>query len=194
MAALLKLPDLMTVDEFYDLPSDGSGRIWELVDGVPRAQDAASDTHGTITTNLSALIHNHLRATRPRCRLVTNPGIRPKVLSNWNHRVPELGVTCTAARSSVHPTPDVFLIIEVLSKSNASDTWGNVALFGSIQSVTEVLVVDSRRLEAYVMRRSTDGTWPSAPERIEGEIALASIDLSFALVEAYRSTDLVSLP
>jgi Uma2 family endonuclease len=183
---------MMTADEFYAQPADGTGRIWELVDGVPRAQDPASDTLGTITTNLAALIYNHLRATRPNCRLVTNPGIRPQVLANWNHRVPELGVTCTPARSSVHPTPDVFLIVEVLSKSNASQTWGNISLFGSIASVTEILVVDSRRIEAYVMRRLTNGSWPSAPERIEADITLAAIELSFPLDEAYRNTDLVS--
>ena len=186
-----KLPDLMTVDEFLALGPDPSGRTWELVDGVPRAQEFGSDTHGQITTNLSALIHNHLRANRPQCRLVTNPGIRPKLMADWNHRIPELGVTCTPARSSVRETPNVSLVVEVLSPSNASDTWGNVTLFSGIPSVVEILVVDSRRVAAYVLRRSSDGSWPPAPERVEGEVTLDSIALTFPIVDAYRDTDLV---
>ena len=42
----------MTVAEFLAWPGDGTGRVYELVDGELRAQDAASDTHGTIQSEL----------------------------------------------------------------------------------------------------------------------------------------------
>ena len=50
-----KLQALMTVDEFLTWPGDGIGTIYELVDGVLRAQDAASDAHGTIQSNLNRM-------------------------------------------------------------------------------------------------------------------------------------------
>ena len=48
----VKLPSLMTVDEFLAWPGDGSGLRYELVDGVLRAQDSASDTHSSIGLEL----------------------------------------------------------------------------------------------------------------------------------------------
>ena len=41
-------PPLMTVDEFIKWPGDGTGTRYELVNGELRAQDPASDAHGTI--------------------------------------------------------------------------------------------------------------------------------------------------
>jgi Uma2 family endonuclease len=189
-SAVRKLPPLMTASEFLDWPGDGTGTIWELVDGVPRAQDAASDAHGTITSNLNYLVYRHLGATRPGCRVVSNPGIAPRLSANWNHRIPELGVTCTPNRADVRRTPDAFLLIEVLSPTNAADTWGNIALYSTLPSVIEILVVDSTKVEAKVLRRGDDRIWPHNPDTIAtgGTVRLASIDLEFPLREAYRDT------
>ena len=48
MNVAFKLPPPMTVDEFIAWPGDGTATKYELVDGALRAQDPASDTHGTI--------------------------------------------------------------------------------------------------------------------------------------------------
>ena len=80
------IPTRMTVAEFLARPADGTGTIYELVNGEVRAQDAASDTHGTMQSNLIALIQQHLRAKRPGCRVVTAPGVRPRLLAKWNHQ------------------------------------------------------------------------------------------------------------
>lgn len=193
MSVALKLDPLMTVDEFYAMPNDPTGRIWELVDGVPRAQDAASDAHGTITMNIGALIGNHLHATSPGCRLVANPGIAPRMLANWNHRIPELGVTCQPNVAGARRMPDPLLLIEVLSPSNASDTWGNVTVYTSVPSLAEILVVDSRRVDVYILGREADGTWPKSPDLIAADhVHLQSIDLTFPVNEIYRDTHLAA--
>ena len=183
---------LMTVDEFLEWPGDGTGTRYELVNGVLRAQDSASDAHGTIQSNLSGLIRNHLLAHRPICRIVSNPGIKPLLRAHWNHRVPELGVTCTPNRADVHNTPDPVLLIEVLSPSNAADTWSNIPLCATLPSVTEILIVDSTKVAAELLRRGTDGNWPQDPEPIAagGIITLASIGLELPLAEVYRGTHL----
>ena len=187
-----KLQALMTVDEFLTWPGDGIGTIYELVDGVLRAQDAASDAHGTIQSNLNRLIGNHLFTHHPNCRIVANPGIKPLLRAHWNHRVPELGVTCTPNRADVHNTPDPVLLIEVLSPSNAADTWSNIPLYATLPSVTEMLIVDSTKVAAELLRRGGDGNWPQDPEPIAagGKIHLASIGFEVPLAEVYRGTHL----
>ena len=70
---------MMTADEFLEWKGGVPGVVYELVDGVVRAQDAASTGHGGIHTNLIRLIDTHLLAHHPRCRVVTAPGIRPHI-------------------------------------------------------------------------------------------------------------------
>jgi hypothetical protein len=56
----------------------------------------------------------------------------------------------------------------------------------------EVLVVNSARVEAELLRRSADGTWPEVPIRIGPEEALCldSIGFAVALAMLYRTTTL----
>ena len=143
----------MTVAEFLAWPGDGTGRVYELVDGELRAQDAASDTHGTIQSELVYLITAHLRLARPNCRVVAQPGIQPKLRADWNFRIPEIAVTCTPNRADVHKTPDAVVIVEILSPSNAADTWNNVALFATLPTVAEILVVESEKVGAHLLQR-----------------------------------------
>ena len=193
MATAQKRPKLMTADEFLHWNGgDGTGRLYELVEGVIRAQDPASDAHGTIEVNIAILIGNYLRAKRPDCRVVANPGIRPHLRAKWNWRIPELGVTCTPNRADVHETPDPILLVEVLSPTNEEDTWSNISLYASVPSVAEILIVDSREVAAEVLRRGADGSWPKNPEPVPpgGVIRLTSIGLEMPMAEVYRGTHL----
>jgi Uma2 family endonuclease len=192
--ALRHLPPPMTVEEFYAWPGDGTGRIYELVDGTLRAQDAASDTHGTVHTNITRAISNHLIANRPGCRLVTAPGVKPRIRAKWNHRIPELGVTCQPNRPDQHTMPDPIVIVEILSPSNQDDTWSNVALYASLPSVVEILIVDSTEVSVQILRRGADGSWPENPEPIaaNGAVKLASIGFELAVAEMYRDTYLAN--
>lgn len=185
-------PRPMTVDEFLARPADGSGRTFELVHGQVRAQDAASDTHGTVQSNLNVLIGNHLRRARPGCRVVANPGIKPRLLAKWNYRIPDLGITCAPTRPDVHHTPDPIVLIEILSASNYDETWSNIPLYATLPSVIEILIVDSTKVEASLLRRGDDGTWPQEPTLIPagGTITLTSISFETPLADAYLGTHL----
>lgn len=148
-ATARKLTDLMTVDEFLAWRGgDGTGRIYELVEGEIRAQDHASDAHGTVQARIALLLGNHLDRTRPNCRVVTAPGVRPNIRSDWNYRIPEIAVTCMPNRADVRETPAPILVVEVLSPSNRQDTWSNVNLIASLTSVVEILVVESDAIGA----------------------------------------------
>jgi Uma2 family endonuclease len=194
MTAAHKHPPLMTVAEFLALKGDGKGTIYELVEGIVRAQDSASDTHGTIQSNLAFVITAHLRANRPNCRVVTTPGIRPHLHANWNFRVPDLGITCAPNRPGARETPDPILLIEILSPTNASDTWSNIPLYATLPSVMEILIVDSAKVVAEILRRDSNGHWPKEPEPVTAGamLRLDSIDCTLALSEIYRGTHLAS--
>ena len=185
---------LMTVEEFLRWPGDGTGRRFELVDGVVRMQDAASDAHGTIQSRLNIVIGNHLDATRPNCRVVVNPGVASRLNADWNYREPDLGVTCGPNRADIHMVPEPILLVEVLSPSNASKTWSNIPLYATLPSVQEILIVESTVVMVQLLRRLGDGSWPHRPERFgPGEtVRLASIALDVPLRDIYRHTHLAA--
>jgi hypothetical protein len=95
MSAANQLPAAMTLAEFLAWNPQGSDR-WELIDGTLRAMAPATPRHGAIQSEVNRLIGNHLAELRPPCRVITEPGIQPKVRGNLNVRVPDLAVTCAA--------------------------------------------------------------------------------------------------
>ena len=110
--AARKQPPLMTTAEFLSWGGDGTDTKFELVEGTPRAMAPASTTHGRIHTNLVSRIDRHLEETRPAYQVVTAPGIQPKVRADWNHRIPELGVTCAPDKRGALSIDDPILLIE----------------------------------------------------------------------------------
>jgi Uma2 family endonuclease len=116
-------PVLMTLDEFTAWePEDSSVRRWQLIDGEPVAMAPAAENHGALQSELSRRLGNHLIAMGGRCRVITEPGIQPRIRSDRNYRIPDLAVTC-APPSLRLMMADPALIIEILSPSNAVKTW-----------------------------------------------------------------------
>jgi Uma2 family endonuclease len=183
----------MTVSEFLAWNSeDPTAHAWQLIDGEPVAMAPASDNHGTIQWALGSLLWPHLTAPGSRCRAVMEPGIVPRGRSDRNCRIPDIGVTC-APPSDGQMLPDPLLIlIEILSPSNETETWANVWTYLTIPTVMEVLVVNSTRVEAELLRRNEDGTWPEVPMRIgpADALCLASIGFTVLLAALYRTTTL----
>jgi Uma2 family endonuclease len=191
-APLSELPTSMTVAEFLDWPGDGTGRKFQLVDGELRAMSPGSATHGTIQMTLGALIRSALVDGGGRCRVVGEPAVITRVRSHMNMRVPDLGVSCTADAPGQQALPDPIVLIEILSPSNARETWENVWSYTTIPSVREIAVVHSTRKLIDLLRRGADGHWPEEPEEIgpEGTVHLESIGFAGALAEVYGQTHL----
>ena len=186
-----ELPPLLDVADFIDWPGDGLGTRYELIDGVLRAMAPGSDAHNTIVSNLTGMIWQHLRKARPGCRVVAAPGVQPRVRAEWNFRIPDLGVTCAPNRSGEIFTPDPVLLIEVLSPSNASETYESVRAYATLPSVQEILVIHSTRLEAELLKRDGAGNWPAnATVVTRGNFSLDSIGAELAIAEIYAGTHL----
>ncbi len=181
----------MGVADFIDWPGDGMGTRYELIDGVLRAMAPGSDAHNTIVSNLTGLIWQHLRKARPGCRVVAGPGVQPRVRAEWNFRIPDLGVTCAPNRPGEMFTPDPILLIEVLSPSNASETYESVRAYATLPSVKEILVVHSTRIEIEVLVRGPDGNWPANPTNVSGgQLRLESCGGEIAVAHIYANTHL----
>lgn len=159
MPAIAQLaPCRMTVAEFLDWPGDGSGRRFELVDGEPRAMAPASITHGLIQANVTRLFGNHLLGTR--CKVVSAPGVTPRVRASMNFRIPDIAVNRLPDERGQYALPDPILIVEILSPSNETETRENVWAYATIPSLREILLVRSTEIAAELLRRQGDGFWP----------------------------------
>ncbi len=179
----------MTVDEFIAW-DDGEGGKYQLVDGEVRAMSPASTTHGKIQATLAKLLDNHLDAPGVRCSVLTEPAVKTRIRAKKNMRVPDLGVTCMPDTAGRVDLPDPILLIEIMSPGNQKDTWDNVWAYATIPSVREILIVQSTRIEAQLLRRQADGSWPPEPVLIpsDGTLELGSIAFSVPLSQVYAKT------
>lgn len=193
MVALRKPPpSRMTVAEFlvWD-PGDPDIHAWQLVDGEPVAMAPASDNHARIHAELAGRLWVHLSVPGARCIVVVEPGVVPRGRSDQNYRIPDIGVTCSPPSGGLI-VPDPIILIEILSPSNEAETRSNVWAYMTIPSVREILVVHSTRIEAELLRRGADESWPALPERVRPEavLFLEAIDFSVPLTAIYRTTTL----
>jgi Uma2 family endonuclease len=190
MSAASHLPDAMTVAEFLAWnPPDGSDR-WELIEGSPRAMAPASPRHGAIQGEATRLIGNRVvDLPGPPCRVIVEPGIQPKVRADWNVRIPDLAVTCTASDADDRLLREPLVVVEILSPSNRADTWANVWSYTTIPSVWEILVLHTADIRADLLRRQEDGTWPDNPIALTlgDDVALESIDFTMPIAAFYRT-------
>jgi Uma2 family endonuclease len=192
MSALPKIPVRMTVAEFFAW-NPPAPQLWQLVDGEPQAMAPASITHGAIQSELNRLIANHLADLSSPCRVVTAPGVIPRVQAETNVRVPDLAVACSGYDADESALANPVLLIEILSPSNQAETWANVWAYTTIPSVQEILVLKTASIGTELLRRNKDGSWPSQPLTIEaGELTLESIGFRFPLAAAYRTTRLAA--
>ena len=189
VAAVSKLPRRMTLDEFqaWVPPRSLAHWRWELVDGVTEAMAPASEPHGAIQAEIGRLLGNHLRAARPSCRVVANPGVALTIGAAYNKRIPDLGVTCSPRHGPFIDEP--ILLIEILSPSDVEKTRRNVWAYTTIPSVTEILTVSSTSMDAEVLRRGGDGAWREAVVvGADDVVALESVGFEVVLREFYGTS------
>jgi Uma2 family endonuclease len=189
-ATARKLPELMTVTEF--LAWKGDGTRYDLVDGELRAHAAPADIHGRMIVRVGAILTAQLDKKRRGCSVGSGSGVQPTFRADWNFRQPDLYVTCTPNTKDFKPIPDPVVIIEMLSPSNASDTWDNVRNYMSVPSVKEIVLFHTTRAAAELLVRDAAGAWPANPIEIDetGTITLASVDVELPVIAAYRGTHL----
>jgi len=167
--AVVEVPEFTTVVEFlaWDGPS------WQLHDGVPEAMAPASGTHAMMQSGDGAL---HFAANRPGCLALTNPGVVPRVNSEYTFRIADLGAACAPIPRDVIEITEPIVLIEILLPANSTQTSTNAWAYASIPSVREILVIRTASIDVQLLRRAPDSSWPDVPLAIEaGELTLESI-------------------
>jgi Uma2 family endonuclease len=182
----------MTLTKFLDWdPEDPSGCRWQLIDGEPSAMAPGTETHAVLRNEIGRRIANHLFERGGKCRLLSQPGIVPRIRANGNFRIPDLAVTCAPPALGLM-VPDPILLIEIPSPSNEAQTRSNIWAYTTIPSV-QILAVHSTRIEAELPRRDADGTWPEEPDTLTAagdRLTLQGIDSTTSPGTFYRTTAL----
>ena len=190
MNAVAKVPVCMSLDEFLAW-NPGDGHLRQLVNGVPELMAPPSTIYGALQSELARLIGNHLRNQGKGCRVLTTPGVVPRVLSSINMRVPDLAVTCSPLETRQSSVTDPILVVEILSPGNQAETRANIWAYATIPSVQDILIVQSLSVGAELLHRDSNGVWPSNPEDIKsGDIVLDSIGMTLPLLDIYEGTPL----
>lgn len=102
-----------------------------------------------------------------------------------NVRVPDVAVTCSLDGSRFVDQP--VAIAEILSPSNARETREAVRAVLAIPSLREVIVLGSETITAELLRRASDGTWPTEPAVFgPGDmLKLESVGVTLDMTELY---------
>jgi Uma2 family endonuclease len=154
MAVALKVPTHMTVAEFLDWSSgDSSGTLWQLRDGEPEMVASVSDAHESIQDELHRLIENHLVSNDGWCRSVITPGVVPRLRSDRNMLIPDIGVTCGLG-SGGRSLPNPVLLVGVMSPLQRGGNAREYLAYTTIPSLQEIIIISSTERARVPIRQS----------------------------------------
>jgi Uma2 family endonuclease len=180
-------PRRMSADEFFAWQSK-QDRLYELVDGLPilplKMMTGASQAHDRVVVNIIATLHTQLRGTP--CRPTTDDlAVR---IPAGNIRRPDVTIECGEGSPKDMAVKDPRVVIEVLSPSTMNfDRVTKLPEYQSIESLSDIVLVDTELPRIDLMSRQPDGSW--ARSRIDGldaSIDLPAIGARLNLVDVFE--------
>jgi Uma2 family endonuclease len=100
--------------------------------------------------------------------------------------VADLAVTCAPLQPGQYLLADPLLIVEILSPGTvAHDLHTKVPDYRRIESVREILLIDSERIFAEVLRRDGERWITEIVQGREAALSLAAIDLAVPMSDLY---------
>jgi Uma2 family endonuclease len=178
----------MTLDEFLAW-DDGTDIRYELVDGVPVAMAPPARAHGILRARLTAAIEGSLRSRRP-CTAQTEAGIIRSEHED-GYYVADIAVTCRPYERGEQLVKEPILIVEILSPSTERrDRLIKVPAYRDIESVQEILLIDSEAGVAEVLRRQGEEWITMLVRGREAVLRLASVDLWVPMAELYEGIEI----
>jgi Uma2 family endonuclease len=178
----------MTLDEFLWW-EDGSDTRYELIDGVPVAMAPPARAHGMLSTRLGGVIDAALRARRP-CSVQSEAGIARPDRADTCY-IADLAVTCRAHARGEQLVVDPILIVEILSPgTERHDRQVKVPAYRQIDSVEEILLIDSESLYAEILRRDGERWITDLVRGAEGQVFLATLGLRLGMAALYDGIDI----
>jgi Uma2 family endonuclease len=178
----------MTLEEFLHW-EDGTDTRYELIDGFPMAMAPPARAHGMLCARLAGALDATLRSRRP-CSAQTAAGIARPYRSDTCY-VADVAVTCRRYQQGEQLVEDPILVVEVLSPGTERyDRRTKVPAYREIESVNEILLIDSEAAYAEIFRRNGAGWFSEIVRGREAELHLSSIELRLPMAELYEGIDL----
>lgn len=180
---------LMTPEEFFDWQQGRDG-LYELVDGVPvmmlKMMTGASLQHDRVTVNVIVSLGNQLRGSR--CRPTTDDvALRTKIRSV---RRPDVTVECAPLIRDTYESREPRLVVEVFSPSTINvDRVRKLEEYKQHPTIDAILLLDTRRVDATLYRRTGAGWAEEAYGDRSAVIALPTIGAVLALADVYEGID-----
>ncbi|MGB4058861.1 MAG: Uma2 family endonuclease [Burkholderiaceae bacterium] len=160
----------------------------EFVDGEVFAMAGGEDRHASVSGNLFASLHSHLKGSR--CRVYMND-VKLQVAAANAFFYPDVFVTCSerdAANRLVKQEP--LLVVEVLSPSTAAyDRGDKFASYRLCPTLAEYAVIDIDRRAVDLFRKNTEGLWVLHPLVGNATLTLTSVDHALALGELFADLE-----
>lgn len=177
----------MTLAEFLRW-EDGTDTRYELIGAFPVAMAPPARVHGVLCARLAALIDAGLRSRRP-CTTQVEAGIVPAGRDDTFY-VADLAVTCSPFQPGEQIAKDPTLVIEILSPSTERhDRQTKVPAYREIDSIREILIVDSQTVYAEMLRREGDRWITELVRRRDAVLRLSSVDLQIPMADLYEGLD-----
>ena len=182
----------MTVDEFLRW-DDGTDTRYELVDGFVVAMAPPARPHRLLSLRLGGAIDAALRGRRP-CAAENEGGVARPDRADLCF-IADIAVSCDPAKRDEQLIPNPILIVEILSPgTNAFDRNVKVPEYRQIPSVQEILLIDSERAFAEILRRDGERWITEIVLGIEASLSLASVPLTVSMAERYEGVPLPERP
>jgi len=179
------------VDEYLD-GEIRSERKHEFIDGVVYAMVGASNSHNTIATNVTGLLHSQLRGKT--CQVFNaDAKVRVRLPSATRFYYPDASVVCQPNRPEDTFNDAPVVIVEVLSESTRrTDEHEKRESYAAIDSLLVYMLLEQDSAAAVVYRRGDAGFAREVFVGPEAVIPLPEVACALRLVDVYANVSLVA--
>lgn len=178
----------LTVEEYLE-SEPGSAVRREFLGGHVYPMPDSTMDHNSITGNLAAPIHTHLRGTACRVFAITLK-LRLHLRGDEIFYYPDLMIACDPRDTDRYFKRHPSVLIEVLSESTErTDRREKFLSYTQIDTLEEYVLVAQDRMEVTVFRRA-DQWQPQVLHTPTQSLRLASIDFELPLAAIYEGIKL----
>jgi Uma2 family endonuclease len=179
----------MTLDEFLDW-DDGTDTRYELIAGFPVAMAPPAEAHRMRAVRLVSRVVDAALANRRPCNAQIEASVlRPDRADTYF--VADIGVTCAPNKRGWQAIEEPILLVEILSPgTERHDRQIKLPAYRQIDSVEEILLIDSQIPYAEILRRDGE-RWITEPmQGPQATLRLSSVKLSVPMAELYEGIDI----
>ena len=172
----------MTVEEYFQLEENEPDTRYEYVNGYVYARAGGTANHDIIKSNIHRMLWERLRGSK--CRVYSSD--MKVYMSDILYFHPDVTVSCdTGDRGTTQAIKSPRLVVEVLSPSTElkDRTW-KLKNYSAHPTIEEYVLVDSQSLKIEIYHKENN-KWIYEAFEDAGEIVLNSLDVSFALMDAF---------